>query len=116
MMVTRAGASRRSLFPSSSQRNEWGSFSDAPQPQQMPCLVRLSCVFVGCGSTTGSDIRMAGTESSTVALGACPTAAAHAWAQKRTAARSLVLPLHVGLGDVDYRRLIGGTHVLKIAS
>ena len=56
-MVTRAGASRRSLFPSSSQRNEWGSFSDAPQPQQKPCLVRLSCVFVGCGSTTGSDIR-----------------------------------------------------------
>ena len=76
-MVTRAGASRRSLFPSSSQRNEWGSFSDAPQPQQKPCLVRLSCVFVGCGSTTGSDIRWRARRAARPGLPerACPTAA-----------------------------------------
>ena len=100
-MVTRAGASRRSLFPSSSQRNEWGSFSDAPQPQQKPCLVRLSCVFVGCGSTTGSDIRWRARRAARRARRRERVRPRRgAWTQKRT---------------TPYR-LIGGTHVLKIAS
>ena len=54
-MATRAGAARR-RFPSNSHELEWASFSDAPQPQQKPCRVRLSWMFVGCGSTVGSLI------------------------------------------------------------
>ena len=60
---------------------------------------------------------MAGTESST-SRGACPTAAALRHGRKSGLHhRTESCRLHVGrLGDVDYRRLIGGTQVLKIAS
>ena len=45
-MATRAGASRRSLFPSNLQAGEsvWASFSDAPHPQQMRSLAWCACV------------------------------------------------------------------------